>query len=1010
MDELHLIVSLGRQLDFIPNDLIGLVRQTFSIVYQTVLANPTETNWKKVIILPVVLFTDFHCDRRSTLRHTCQLIAEDTWPFAVRDFPGKQPSQHRHKKKSPEDARMRLVKHLIGKGEGSRAFKVLMSDTHRAPHSQAILDTLRAKFPQPVIDTPWLPSAMDTDPAVEHHIEPLTGKLVLNIIRSLPNSTAPGVDCFPIDILKALTSNRHKADVPQEVLTFCELFASVCYAVYISDSTPASVRDFFDSSELVPLQVNLYKVRPIGKSTLMRKIFDKHTIKVTHSKVAVDFSGIQYAGAPFGPERVKHAMCAAHQKNPHFDASYSDCADAFQNVSRHQILNQTESTIPELLAFQRQRLGTTQHQVYIGAPEGPTEITAREGVSQGGPRSLIDHGLGTLALNRSLDEIVKPHGGRVEAYADDVEALGPSAALREVVSRQVVDGPKFGQPLRLEKHRILLGRKDSTALAEQEREAYIAIGIPAQRICLHPDNDTASAGLYGHTHLGIPVGSPQYIANQVNALCNQIEQEFSLLTERCKDEKQLFFYFLSHIMPCKLTYLLRGLPPVHTRGVAQAFDKAQRTALANILDVPNLSDAQYTIACSPIGADLPCALDLCDAAFVASVTAAIPDITDLVPSFSQEVLDCSAGQPASCEYVSEYASAIERLHQGDKAITVADILATRAGDLKHLQRNLSKSRKAVRTHKANELAFQADSELRARFASGRDDDARVWLNLVPKHDGVRLTNAEFSTALRSRLLVPHPYIPLGATCVCARAPPLDPYGSHLVKCPTLNDLTIGTHDALRDELKQFLICSGVDCKTEVRNVFIPEGETPDLRRLDLVVNIPGEPQQLYDVTVVSPTQWDPGPSQDPLLAAERKKSAKYGADAQKAGRVFTPLVFEHGGRRAPQCKRFFDQTVSRYAANTGASKDAIRGYWDRRLNVALQRGLARAIIQRAHRVSCRALASNRAAASEIQDTQQGHPPLGTAPPLSLDPLHDRSWDYTESAGTGSGCWSVNKEE
>jgi len=117
---------------------------------------------------------------------------------------------------------------------------------------------------------------------------------------------------------------------------------------------------------------------------------------------------------------------------------------------------------------------------------------------------------------------------------------------------------------------------------------------------------------------------------------------------------------------------------------------------------------------------------------------------------------------------------------------------------------------------------------------------------------------------------------------------------------------------------------------------------------------------------------------------------------------------EQGGKRGLQLRRFYDEAINRYAANTGASRDAIRGYWDRRLAVALQRGGARALIQRAHRVACKAIASNKAASHEIESTDQGHAALREAPPTALDPLRDRCWDYTDAAGTGSGCWRASK--
>lgn len=174
--------------------------------------------------------------------------------------------------------------------------------------------------------------------------------------------------------------------------------------------------------------------------------------------------------------------------------------------------------------------------------------------------------------------------------------------------------------------------------------------------------------------------------------------------------------------------------------------------------------------------------------------------------------------------------------------------------------------------------------------------------------------------------------------------------------------------------------------------------------MDLVVNIPGEVQVLCDVTVVSPSEWDPGPCHDALRAAEQRKIREYGESATRSGKVFVPLAIEHGGRRGPQFQRFFEETINRYSVNTGGDREAAKGYWNRRLAIALQRGLAHATVLRAHRVACRAFAANIAADSEIALTEPGHSALGTAPSNALDPLQDRLWDYPGQSGAGAEGW------
>ena len=199
------------------------------------------------------------------------------------------------------------------------------------------------------------------------------------------------------------------------------------------------------------------------------------------------------------------------------------------------------------------------------------------------------------------------------------------------------------------------------------------------------------------------------------------------------------------------------------------------------------------------------------------------------------------------------------------------------------------------------------------------------------------------------------------------------------------------------------------------------GDQPDLRRLDLVINIPGEVQVLADVTVTSPFSTDSHPSNthstpppvEPaesraVLAAERRKHCKYDSAASRSGKKFLALAMDHGGEWGPEFRQFFNTMVNHYNANTGYPTDAIAGYWLRRIQCALQRGLARALVQRAHRVACRAIASNLSADAGASGEGCVHDYFSTAPDVALNPLWDKSWDYPAGAGVVGDCVKLIK--
>jgi hypothetical protein len=87
---LPLVCALGRPLDFIPTSHILKVRRVFIHCLQAVMDTPQdELVWKRLCLLPTVLFIDTGKCRRADLDFKINLILANTWPFLVGDFPGR---------------------------------------------------------------------------------------------------------------------------------------------------------------------------------------------------------------------------------------------------------------------------------------------------------------------------------------------------------------------------------------------------------------------------------------------------------------------------------------------------------------------------------------------------------------------------------------------------------------------------------------------------------------------------------------------------------------------------------------------------------------------------------------------------------------------------------------------------------------------------------------------------------------------------------------------------------
>ena len=146
--QLAWVCSLGRPLDFIPTSHIQRVRLAFIHCLQAVIDSPNEEHlWKRVCLLPTILFIDIGKCRRADLDAKVELILGNCWPFKVGDFPGRMEKKVQAKDSrgqlagaaptsdqvigSIEDVdkrRMAYFKKLMTKGEVSKAFRAIVSD------------------------------------------------------------------------------------------------------------------------------------------------------------------------------------------------------------------------------------------------------------------------------------------------------------------------------------------------------------------------------------------------------------------------------------------------------------------------------------------------------------------------------------------------------------------------------------------------------------------------------------------------------------------------------------------------------------------------------------------------------------------------------------------------------------------------------------------------------------------------------------------------------------------
>jgi hypothetical protein len=217
-----------------------------------------------------------------------------------------------------------------------------------------------------------------------------------------------------------------------------------------------------------------------------------------------------------------------------------------------------------------------------------------------------------------------------------------------------------------------------------------------------------------------------------------------------------------------------------------------------------------------------------------------------------------------------------------------------------------------------------------------------------------LTSAEFCTAIRLRLGLPHPIL-LGTHLQCSCGREIDTTGIHLLRCHVGGE-TISVHDAVRDATAQVLSGSLVQVRREVM-IDLPG---PPLQRVraDLVMVRAGQ-RTLADVVLANPLRQDTVglAAAQAGVAATRAAGIKEERYAPRApSDSFIPLAVEIFGRLHHHFDGLLRQAARDLHARVGAPLSVLTTHFRQRISASLQRAQARAIHRRSIAVTVGATA------------------------------------------------------
>jgi hypothetical protein len=672
-------------------------------------------------------------------------------------------------------------------------------------------------------------------------------------------------------------------------------------------------------------------IRPIAVGEILRRLAAKVAVQKVRARAREIFEPWQLGvGTPNGGEAILHATQAVLQEHRRAEQDPSgpgaggltmlkiDFRNAFNEVSRTEILARVKAELPELLPWvrfcyqQRSRLHV----------RGAGTIWSSSGVQQGDPLGPL---LFALVLQPLVLKIRERCPGLVLNvwYLDDGTLVGSPDQVRAAYDILVEEGRDVGLHLNPAKCELWWWG--------EELEAWRDFDASIQRVT------SDGIGL-----LGGMLGAKVSMGRAFRKRLDDMGEVLGALRELEDPQVQLLLLRACIGFPT-INFALRTTDPEAIVEDCARFDDMIVDALTPILGGYKLGPQQRLQAALPIGMaglGLPSARDLAHACFLGSVAQSLPIQRLLAPP--DVVLPRS-----ECSDALDAFNLAHPAGEEGEPLTLQAIEQT-ARPQEHLTLKVHEHRKA---ELVEATTGHGREQTRARALLGKGTGH--WLRAPPlAFCGLSMAPEDFRVCLKLRLGIEL----FRGQALCPRCKCImDDHGDHALLCGS-GDATscrgvgylVGRHNAVARCLTALYRAAGMEVTPEVATGW------GDLKRGgDLFVRgLAGVEGMAIDVAVVSPHAGggEREPTlENPAVAASRKeaeKEAKHGADCRRRGWAFKAFALDVYGNAAPGARELADNLACAYGARQGLSEGQSKVRVWQRVSVTLQRGIAASLLSR----------------------------------------------------------------
>ncbi len=966
-------------ISFIPDNMLSSVRQIFihamrRIESATSASNPAIESlaWKKYFLLPTILFDNTSRERKikDNMRARIQLLVQDDWSQFTLGSLQLKPMNQRLEFRDDEITK-RITK-LVSVGQISKGYKVLTGNQNRIAQDEWAYNLLKDKFPETGEN-----NLTDEQRAALRAFNP--GRVpfpgpdfVRKIVMKQGNMISHGYDHFRNEHLKKIYG--WSEDDPTQI-ELRRLHGNIIERIMNGD-VPDDIRPLYTDTEAFAGPKSDTDIRPLGKVNLDRKIAGATLLKMYRPLIMGIFGDVQYAIDPKGTEKIVHSIRTGMEAHPEYDFFAPDAANAFNRCNREIGLFETMTNLPFMFPFTKFLYGSESSTWFHGMNDGIQNIRCQEGSQQGCNLGNFLCGMAFLPFIRSLSSVIREKNEEAaftKFFVDDGNVFCPFETMCNAIEHMTSQGRCYGYNMNMGKSVYLMGRCGSFQAAQDRKNLLISYGLSPENIHIHPSDYELSSlddsfqsvfrEKYGAKVLGSFIGSPEFIAQQLDLKLQSLEQEAEKVL-MCKDLQQRYI-FSRYCFGQKINHILRTTDLRLTEDFGRKFDIIKKKLLCSLIgqfnsdSIPESTWIQSSLPTSTGGLGLDDSSRIRFAAFLGSVVDCLQTTNTIVPGWIAGHLRTASNVREAIDFIKETSTTGHE----EVSLSLQDVLemGKQKEDSDAFDHKIG--RQYDLTTMMNKAVFKrlkdsvSDKHLGWITSISHSTSSR-FLNVIPKGPSFTFESNEFRILLNMRLYLNQPDRSEGLRCDCKSRPIIDDRTHHLITgCPKLA-LGMNIHNSVCNTIKELANSAGIRAKREqvgaFQNVFVPgftakqRNMRPDLSLFDL----PFEPRNvILDISSTAPipifgnapfTRVMARQSMRAADARYQQKMDTYDAIATANNLKFHPIIFETTGSMHPESQKFIMKLLEVFNHHYQGGA-LLKKYWLDRISCSYQHQVAKAI-------------------------------------------------------------------